>query len=117
MDKKVTKQIKKYIDKDDVKSVERLLKRRLGKTEIDPVNICVIGERQESDLKFIKLHFCEQSLNSTKSGKTSLIRSLFGRDRADDHRFKASLILKIYYLERYSKVHKLAKLYLNLHLR
>ena len=44
MDKKVTKQIKKYIDKDDVKSVERLLKRRLGKTEIDPVNICVIEE-------------------------------------------------------------------------
>ena len=59
MDKKVTKQIKKYIDKDDVKSVERLLKRRLGKTEIDPVNICVIGERQESNLKFIKLSLYE----------------------------------------------------------
>ena len=29
---------------------------------------------------------------------------LFGCNRADDHHFKASLILKIYYLERYSKV-------------
>ena len=52
MDKKVTKQIKKYIDKDDVKSIERLLKRRLGKTQIDPVNICVIGERQELSENF-----------------------------------------------------------------
>ena len=55
IDKKVTKQIKKYIDKDDVKSIERLLKRRLGKTQIDPVNICVIGERQELSENFIKV--------------------------------------------------------------
>ena len=66
MDKKVTKQIKKYIDKDDVKSIERLLKRRLGKTQIDPVNICVIGERQELSENFWELSFVWEKFKLVK---------------------------------------------------
>ena len=67
IEKKVSKTIKKYIEADDVKSIERLLKKRLGRTEIDPVKICVLGERQ--------------------SGKSSLIRGKF----SDNHTIDKSL--------------------------
>lgn len=54
IDKKVAKTIKKYIETDDVKSIERLLKKRLGRTDIDPVKICVIGERQSGKSSLIQ---------------------------------------------------------------
>lgn len=83
-DKKITKALSKHVEEDDLKGFQKMMQKKLTKSHISDLSVCVIG--------------------NSRCGKTTFIRNLFGGERLQATNNKTILQSTSYKLKQTSKI-------------